>query len=104
MSNLEDLKERLKRKPEVRPNEGVRVVIAPQIKEDIKINVLTNIKPIITSEKDEGKRAQDILEKIKKQKLTAVIRKFPEEEKATLQSKAPVLEVATKIKPKQMQN
>ena len=104
MSNLEDLKERLKRKPEVRPNEGVRVVIAPQIKEDIKINVLTNIKPIITSEKDEGKRAQDILEKIKKQKLTAVIRKFPEEEKATLQSKAPVLEVATKIKPKKLFN
>ena len=43
MSHLEALKERLKRKPEVRPNEGVRVVIAPQIKEDIK-----NVERILT--------------------------------------------------------
>ena len=34
MSNLEALKERLKHKPEVRPNEGVRVLLAPLSSED----------------------------------------------------------------------
>ena len=91
MSHLEALKERLKRKPEVRPNEGVKVILAPKVQEETKIAIVQKTKPIITAEKDEGKRAQDILEKIKQKKLTAVIRKIPEEEKGTLQSKAPVI-------------
>ena len=34
MSNLEALKEKLKHKPEVRPNEGVRVILAPLASEE----------------------------------------------------------------------
>jgi hypothetical protein len=103
MSHLEALKERLKRKPEVRPNEGVRVILAPQV-EEAKIAVAEKPKPIITAEKDEGKRAQDILEKIKQKKLSAVIRKIPEEEreKEPLLSKAPVVEREKKKKPKKL--
>jgi flagellar biosynthesis GTPase FlhF len=103
MSHLEALKERLKRKPEVRPNEGVRVILAPPIQEEKRIAVLEKIKPIITAEKDEGKRAQDILEKIKQKKLSAVIRKIPEEEKARLPPKAPVIQKEKKKKPKKLE-
>jgi len=102
MSHLEALKERLKRKPEVRPNEGVRVILAPQVEEETRIAIVQKPKPIITAEKDEGKRAQDILEKIKQKKLTAVIRKIPEEEKVPLPPKAPVVEVEKKKKPKKL--
>ena len=38
-------------------------------------------RPIIVAEKDDGTRAKEILEKIKGKKLSAVIRKLPEEEK-----------------------
>ena len=65
MSHLEALKERLKRKPEVRPNEGVRVILAPPEEREKVSEEKPKIKPIITAEKDEGQRAQDILEKIK---------------------------------------
>ena len=104
MSHLEALKERLKRKPEVRPNEGVKVILAPQVEEKAKIAVVETQKPIITAEKDEGKRAQDILEKIKQKKLSAVIRKIPEDErdKEPLPSKAPVVEQEKKKKPKKL--
>jgi len=101
MIHFEALKERLKRKPEVHPNEGVKVIIAPQInliQEEIKIPN----KPLITIEKDEGKRALDILERIKQKKLTAVIRKIPEEEKAPFYSKAPVIEPEKKKKLKKL--
>jgi hypothetical protein len=101
MSHLEALKERLKRKPEVRPNEGVRVILAPQV-EETKISVVEKSKPIITAEKDEGKRAQDILEKIKQKKLSAVVRKLPQEEKGSLLLKAPVVEQEKKKKPKKL--
>lgn len=103
MSHLEALKERLKRKPEVRPDQGIRVILAPPIKEDTKIAVVEKIKPIITAEKDEGKRAQDILEKIKQKKLSAVIRKIPEEEKAPLPPKAPIIQKEKKKKPKKLE-
>lgn len=92
MSHLEALKDKLKRKPEVRPNEGVRVVLAkePTNANDQNVNVQKAIvKPVITADKDEGKRAQDILEKIKQKKLSAVIRKMPEEEKRTMEPQAP---------------
>jgi len=102
MIHLEALKERLKRKPDVRPNEGVRVILAPPVEEEQRIAVLKKQKPIITAEKDEGKRAQDILEKIKQKKLTAVIRKVPEQEKTPLPPKAPVVETEKKKKPKKL--
>ena len=85
MSDLETLKERLKRKPEVQPNEGVKVILAQPTEEQAVIK-----KPIITADKDQGKRAQDILERIKKNKLSTVIKKFPEELNIPLPSKAPV--------------
>jgi hypothetical protein len=102
MSHLEALKERLKRKPEVRHNEGVRVILAPPVEEETIITAVKKPKPIITAEKDEGKRAQDILEKIKQKKLSAVIRKVPEQEKAPLPPKAPVVETEKKKKPKKL--
>ena len=80
MSNLEALKERLKHKPEVRPNEGVRVLLAPLSSEEQMPRGETNpTKTIITAEKDDGKRAQEILEKIKQNKLSIVIKKIAEE-------------------------
>ena len=84
MSNLEALKERLKHKPEVRPNEGVRVILAP-LSSDKKGEKQT----IITADKDNGKRAQEILEKIKQNKLSNVIKKIAEEPKVEIVSKAP---------------
>ncbi len=93
MSHLVNLIDRLKIKPDVRPNEGVRVVLKPV--EEALIGVPK--KPIITAEKDDGKLAQDILEKIKKQKLSTVIRKLPEEPVA-LVSKAPEPVIKEKTK------
>ena len=93
MNPLEALKERLKRKPEVHPNQGVKVVLAEKEK----------TKPLITAEKDEGKRAKDILEKIKQKKLSAVIKKLPEEIKEPLLSKAPVIQEEKRKKPKKIQ-
>ena len=90
MNPLESLKERLKRKPEVHPNPGVKVILALPAEEIVG----TKTKPLITAEKDEGKRAKDILEKIKQKKLSAVIKKFPEEAKDNnpLVSKSPILQ------------
>ena len=100
MNPLESLKERLKRKPEVHPNPGVKVILALPAEEIVG----TKTKPLITAEKDEGKRAKDILEKIKQKKLSAVIKKFPEEAKDNnpLVSKAPILPEEKKKKPKKL--
>ena len=106
MSHLEALKERLKRKPEVKPIQGVRVVLAPHIEENVvKIDIVKQ-KPFITAEKDEGKRAQEILEKIKQKKLSTVIKKIPEalEPKTSLPSQAPIIEDIKKKKPKRLQD
>ena len=85
--HLEDLKERLKRKPEVKPNQGVRIVLAPS---DAVAPIAPVAKQIITAERDEGKRAQDILEKIKQKKLSTVIKRLPEKPKEEiLPPKAP---------------
>ena len=101
MNPLEALKERLKRKPDVQPNPGVKVILAPPTEE--KMNIIEGkTKPLITAEKDEGKRAKDILEKIKQKKLSSVIKKIPEEIKEPLFSKAPVLPEEKKKKPKQL--
>ena len=102
MNPLESLKERLKRKPEVHPNQGVKVILALPAEEKAVI-VEAKPKPLITAEKDEGKRAKDILEKIKQKKLSAVIKKFPEEAKDNeLVSKAPIILEEKKNKPKKL--
>jgi hypothetical protein len=86
MSHLEALKQRLKMKPEVRPNEGVKIVIGKPIDKD-------NGPTAIILNKDNGAKAQDILERIKMKKLSNVVRKLPEEEKQIkpIVSKAPVV-------------
>ena len=97
MNNLEALKV----KPEVKPtNQGVKVILAPPIQE--KKAIEEQIKPLITAEKDEGKRAKDILDKIKQKKLTSVIKKMPEEIKEPLISKAPVIQEEKLKKPKKL--
>jgi len=101
MNPLEALKDRLKRKPEVQPNPGVKVILAPPTEEKGAI-VEEKTKPLITAEKDEGKRAKDILEKIKQKKLSSVIKKLPEEIKEPLPSKAPVVIEEKKKKPKKI--
>ena len=100
MNPLESLKERLKHKPEVRPNPGVKVILAPQIDEKVVIEEKT--KPLITAEKDEGKRAKDILEKIRQKKLSAVIKKLPEETKEPIMSQAPPIPETKKTQPKKL--
>ena len=103
MSNLEALKERLKHKPEVRPNEGVRVLLAPLSSEE-QIGKIEK-QTIITVDKDDGKRAQEILEKIKQNKLSNVIKKIAEEPKVEILSKAPEKEKEKEKakKPKKLQ-
>ena len=112
MNPLEALKERLKRKPEVQFNPGVKVILAPPTEEQKivgekivgeKIVGEDIIKPLITAEKDEGKSAKEILEKIKQKKLSLVIKKLPEEIKQPLPSKAPIIEENIKKKPKKIQ-
>ena len=93
MNHLATLKEKLKLKPDVPPNIGVKVIIKPK----------GDSKPLITAERDEGKRAKDILEKIKQKKLTSVIKKFPEPIEDIVPSKAPVIEEEEIIKPKKIQ-
>ena len=100
MNPLESLKERLKYKPEVQPNPGVKVILAPPTDEKIVIEEKT--KPLITAEKDEGKRAKDILEKIRQKKLTAVIKKLPEEIKEPIMSQAPPIQEIKKKQPKKL--
>ena len=106
MSNLEALKERLKHKPEVRPNEGVRVILAPLASEEqIEKIGKSEKQTMITVDKDDGKRAQEILEKIKQNKLSNVIKKIAEEPKVEILSKAPEKEKEKEKvkKPKKLQ-
>ena len=96
-----NLLELLKEKPEVQHNLGVKVILALPTEEN-KTNVGDKTKPLITAEKDDGKRAKDILEKIKQKKLTSVIKKFPEPIEDIVPSKAPVIEEEEIIKPKKI--
>ena len=91
MNSLEILKERLKVKPVVQPNEGVKVIIRDKD---------TTIKAKITEERDNGQKAREILERMKQHKLTHVIAKLPApvEEIKVLESKAPVVEEEIKVK------
>ena len=101
MNPLEALKERLKQKPKVQPNQGVKVILALPTEEKA-ITIEEKPRPLIVAEKDDGTRAKDILEKIKAKKLSAVIRKIPEEKQEIVETKAPVIEEQKVKKPKKM--
>jgi len=72
MNNLQSVLNKLKYKPHVEHNLGVKIII------DQSPTAL-KAAPIIVAEKDDGRRAVDILEKIRQKKLSAVIKKLPEE-------------------------
>ncbi len=90
MNSLETLKEKLKQKPSVQPNQGVKVKLAQQEQKPVAAEEKRG--PIITAEKDNGSRAKDILEKIKTKKLSVVVKKFPEEPKEIAEPKAPIVQ------------
>ena len=73
MNNLQTVLNKLKYKPRVEHNVGVKVIIEQGQEPTLKT------APIIVAEKDDGRRAVDILEKIRQKKLSAVIKKLPEE-------------------------
>ena len=87
MNTLEALKDKLKHKPEVQPNEGVRVVIKPMIGDVTK----PIVNPIISANKDNGTQAIDILEKIKKKQLSLVMNRLPKIDKEEEINRAPVI-------------
>jgi hypothetical protein len=63
----------------VKPNEGVKVVLGQQERVAQEKKPSEEIKrPTIVAQKDEGKRAKEILEKIKQKKLSQVVIKNPE--------------------------
>ena len=101
MNPLESLKERLKQKPTVQPNKGVKVILAPPTEEKIAV-IEEKIRPLIIAEKDDGKRAKDILEKIKEKKLSMVVKKFPEERKEPIEPKAPIITEEKIKRPKKL--
>jgi hypothetical protein len=101
MNPLESLKERLKQKPVVQSNKGVKVILAPPTEENVTI-IQEKTRPIIIAEKDDGARAKDILERIKEKKLSTVVKKFPEERKEPMVSKAPIIEEDKFKKPKKL--
>jgi hypothetical protein len=84
MKPLDTLKDKLKIKPIVEHKEGVKVVIGQKQTQ------------IIIQDEDEGKRAQDILERMRKYQLTNVRAKFPEAEP----KKTPEPTVKPTVKPK----
>ena len=104
MNSLEILKERLKVKPVVQPNEGVKVIIGVSGEKE----KATTIKAKITEERDNGQKAREILERMKQHKLTHVIAKLPApvEEIKELEPKAPIVEEEIKVKkrPKKVKN
>ena len=86
MNNLQSVLNKLKYKPQVEHNVGVKVLIEQPLNASLKA------APIIVAEKDDGRRAVDILEKIKQKKLSAVIKKLPEapkEQEQEIINKAP---------------
>ena len=101
MNPLEALKERLKQKPIVQPNQGVKVILAPPTEEKVDV-IQEKSRPLIIAEKDDGARAKDILEKIKAKKLSTVVRKFPEEKMEVMEPKAPIIKEEKVKKPKKL--
>jgi Helicase conserved C-terminal domain/Type III restriction enzyme, res subunit len=93
MNPLEALKDKLRVKQIVKPNEGVKItLVVPKVPVPIKI----------TAEKDTGEKANEILDKIHKNKLSNVIKKFPEPQKMD-EPKAPIIQEQPKMKPKKIQ-
>jgi hypothetical protein len=90
MNPLETLKEKLKIKPVVHPNEGVKVVLEPPVKAEAKMPTK------ITISKDTGEQAQQILERLKKHKQTLVREKFPAKEETKEELPPPVEEKVVK--------
>jgi hypothetical protein len=76
MSALEVLKAKLKIKPEVQHNVGVKVVLTQG--PSVPISTGKETAPVIVAEKDTGDRALSILDKIKRQRLSAVVKRLPE--------------------------
>ena len=82
MNPLETLKEKLKVKPIVHNTEGIKINIAPPTK-DIN-NIVKPSQPIkinIEEDRDKGEKAEEILERMKRYKLTKVSAKLPENTK-----------------------
>jgi 3-dehydroquinate dehydratase len=75
MNPLEALKDKLKKKPIVEHNVGIKVIVGEPKEEEILIT-----KTAIIAERDDGTKAKDILEKIKNKKILSTIRKFKEQE------------------------
>ena len=100
MNSLDTLKERLKHKPSVQHNIGVKVILGQPIQ---GLNTTDNTtRQLITAERDDGVRAQYILEQITKNKLSAVVKQFTEEVKEPLLTKAPQLIAEPIKKPKRI--
>ena len=100
MNPLENIKDKLKFKPELQTNKGVKVLLAP--KPVIDGEKQETMKPLITAAKDDGQRANEILEKIKQKKLSLVINKMPKVVEETIVNKAPVVQEEKKKKPKKL--
>ena len=101
MNTLEALKDRLKIKPAVQHNVGVKVIIAQPVE---NLQEVIKRKTEIVVEKDDGKKAQDILEKIKQKRITSVVRKTKEDQIPMKVSQAPIIveEEDKKKKPKKL--
>ena len=98
MNPLEALKDKLKVKPVVQHQTGVKVVVAPPTKVDIledktlieQEKPVVPSKPVITAERDQGQRAKEILDKVRQKRLSIVVQKFPEP-KEILETQAPII-------------
>lgn len=82
MNPLETLKERLKHKPVVQSNKGFKVLIGQEEGQreqgqgqEEQLTNANKVIPFITAERDDGKRARDILAKIRQQNLSNIVNK-----------------------------
>jgi len=92
MNPLEALKDKLKKKPMVKHNVGVKVIVGEkeQGAKEQRAKILEEQQPdkeeiivaktAIVAERDDGTKAKDILEKIKNKKMLSTIKKFTEQE------------------------
>jgi len=101
MNHLEALKKRLQNKPEATPAIPVIVKTSQvQKNEEPKANIVK--KTNITADRDKGELSTNILEKIKKQKMSRLDKPRIEEEKTLQPSKAPIIEENKKTKLKKI--
>ena len=112
MNPLEALKDKLKLKPEVHPNIGVKVVLTTNNNVNNNNNNNNNndnnkkekIIPLITANKDEGQLAKNILEKIKQKKLSIVVNKvaLDKEKDVPIDNPITILKIPEKKKTKKL--